>query len=274
MSQASYTLHAGNCLEVLLTLADQSLDVTIADPPYEEEAHGSQRKIDRSLPKGTKGTVNKPLSFPPITEEERVEVSRQIVRITKRWVLVFCQIEAADKWRECLKNAGARYVRTGIWVKPDPTPQLTGDRPGVGYETIVIAHVGKGRMRWNGHGLPAVWTFVSKSAEREWLHPTEKPLALLLELVRLFSDEGETILDPYAGSATTGVAAIRLGRPFVGCELDVAMADVARERLLAESRGLSHRDYRSGQQGLFAGLLSPPSPAPAGDVSPPAEPLP
>ena len=74
---------------------------------------------------------------------------------------------------------------------------------------------------------------------------------LMLELVELFTDPGDLVLDPFAGSGTTGVACLRLGRRFIGIERDAKYAAVARERLVAESQGLSLRDARAGQQSLF-----------------------
>jgi DNA modification methylase len=64
-------------------------------------------------------------------------------------------------------------------------------------------------------------------------HQTQKPLALMETLVRLFSDPGELILDPFAGSGTTGVAAVRLGRRFLGWEMNPEYAEIARKRIAA-----------------------------------------
>ena len=84
-------------------------------------------------------------------------------------------------------------------------------------------------------------------------HETQKPLPLMLELVELFTDPGDLVLDPFCGSGTTGVACIRLGRRFIGIEKDATYAAVARERLEAESKGLSLRDARAGQLPMFGG---------------------
>src|SRR5450631_85693 len=79
-------------------------------------------------------------SFPQATEELRTESARQTARLARRWILVFCQVEAAMKWRAALETAGAVYKRTCLWVKPDGKPQYSGDRPGIGYESIVACH--------------------------------------------------------------------------------------------------------------------------------------
>lgn len=59
------------------------------------------------------------LTFPPISEELRAESARQMARVARRWILVFCQVEAAMKWRAALEAGGAVYKRTCQWIKPD-----------------------------------------------------------------------------------------------------------------------------------------------------------
>ncbi len=110
-------------------------------------------------------------------------------------------------------------------------PQLTGDRPAMGYESLVAAHA-PGKSRWNGGGQHGVFV-VNKGGDERAGHPTQKPLALMEKLVRLFTDPGDTILDPFAGSGTTGVAALRMGRRFVGWERDPKYHAIALKRLTA-----------------------------------------
>jgi DNA modification methylase len=225
-----WELRSGSCLDPatgLSTIADKSIDVVITDPPYEAEAHTSQRLVARA---GGRLAVE-PLTFPPITEDERADSSRQMARVARRWILVFCQVEAAMKWRAALEAAGAVYKRTCLWVKPDGKPQYSGDRPGIGYESIVACHA-PGRSRWNGGGSHGVF-IVNKSGDVRTGHQTQKPLALMELLVRLFSNPGEVILDPFAGSGTTGVAAIRLGRRFLGWEMSSRYVRMAQRRLMA-----------------------------------------
>src|SRR6185312_14094538 len=147
-----WALHEGDCIAGMTALQDHSVDVVISDPPYEAEAHTSQRLVARA---GGKLEVE-PLTFPPITEELRVESARQMARLSRRWILVFCQVEAAMKWRAALETGGAVYKRTCQWIKPDGKPQYSGDRPGIGYESIVACHA-PGRSTWNGGGSHGVF---------------------------------------------------------------------------------------------------------------------
>jgi site-specific DNA-methyltransferase (adenine-specific) len=182
----------------------------------------------------------------------RDAVALQIARVTRRWVLVFCNVEILHEWRVALEAGGLQWIRALVWVKPNAAPQFTGDRPSAGWESVVLLHRA-GRKRWNGGGRSGVFTHPIETGSygRERVHPTEKPLPLMHELVSLFTDPGELVIDPFAGSGSTGVACQRLGRGFAGAELDAAMAQTARDRLAAEACGSSLAKSRAGQRALF-----------------------
>lgn len=245
--RATWCLFNNDNRAVMTMLRDGAIDHTITDPPYEAAAHTLQRRVKRDG-----GAMEiEALSFAPISDGERGWVAGEIARVTKRWMVAFCQVEAAVKWSDAFVAGGATTKRIGVWIKPDGMPQFSGDRPGMGYESMVFAHR-KGRSSWNGGGRVGVFTH-NKFDERSG-HETQKPLPLMLELVELFTDPGELILDPFVGSGTTGVACLRLGRRFIGIERDERYAAVARERLRAEERGLSLREARAGQTTIFDAL--------------------
>jgi site-specific DNA-methyltransferase (adenine-specific) len=225
---AGIVIYHGDCREILPTLP--KVDLVLTDPPYEKEAHTLQRRVRLG---------NEPLSFEPLSFELREFSAREMVRLSRSWILIFCQIEAAMLWKEQIENAGAVYRRTCIWVKPDGMPQYSGDRPGMGYETLVACHA-QGRSSWNGGGKHGV--LVHNKGEMGRLknfHETQKPLRLMRELVYLFSNPQNTILDPFAGSFTTLVAAKQLGRSAIGIELEEKYCEIAAKRLSQEVLPLS-----------------------------------
>ena len=236
----SWALHTGDCLDWhtgLSMLGDQSVDHVITDPPYEAEAHTLQRRTKvggwrAAAARGEADGVARPapLPFDAISPWQRWLTGLHIARITRRWALVFCQVEASHLWKRALKVGGLDYVRTMVWIKPGAQPQFSGDRPGMGYESIVVGHR-PGRKRWNGGGKVGVFTHPPVRTADGSFHPTTKPLPLMRELVELFTDEDELICDPFAGSGSTGVAACMLGRSFVGWELSEEYAEIARRRL-------------------------------------------
>jgi site-specific DNA-methyltransferase (adenine-specific) len=224
----SYELRLGSCLDPvtgLASLADKSVDVTITDPPYEFEAHEKGKRQGNVTPgrsKNERGSkvyarvVDQGFDFAPMTEADRRAVSAQIARVTKRLALVFCQVEAVHLWRTSLEDGGLVYRRTIPWVKPDAMPSLHGRWPGQSFEAIVlamkpgaVAPVG-GKARYYSH---------TRSRGESRAHDTAKPLSLMLEIGEDFTMPGDCVLDCYAGSGTTGVAALRQGCRFVGWEL-------------------------------------------------------
>lgn len=255
-------IHVGDCIPWLESLGDASVDVTIADPPYSEHVHakslttkGQDKKRRRSDP------IRRDLGFQPLTPSLRRDFAIEVARVTKRWVLIFSDEENIGAWRYDLQGAGLEVIRVCPWIKPNGAPQMTGDRPGSAWEPIVVAHRSRGgkpvAKHWNGGGHKGY--FVHNLPKEQRVHQTEKPVSLMLELVHLFSDRGELVADPFAGAATTGVACIRLGRRFLGAELDASIADIATRRLAAESEGHGLREHDAGQATLFGAL---PSPAP------------
>jgi len=228
-------LYLGDCTEILPHLSQ--LDHCITDPPYSEHVHSKSRaggKCDL-VKDGYMASYSRAtdLGFAALTEDEREVCAREFARIVKRWTLTFSDIESCHLWRVALTHHGLDYCRTGIWRKLNATPQFTGDRPATAAETITIAHR-KGRKKWNGGGRHAFWDFpieINRSGHNPRLHTTQKPLPLMLALIADFTDMGETVLDPFMGSATTGIACLRLGRRFIGIEKDEQNFDTAFRRI-------------------------------------------
>lgn len=216
----------------LASLPDESVDAVITDPPYAENVHDNVM----SNRGGAAGAVD--LGFAALQPGLRRFCAQQFARVVKRWVVIFSDHEGSVLWRRDLALAGLEHVRYGIWRRVSPMPQVSGDRPAQGHEVIVIAHRRgvPGGMRWNGGGRAAVWDFASVRGDQR-LHETEKPLPLMVELVKLFSDDGEIIIDPFAGSGSTLVAAAATGRHAIGWEMDRKHAVCATERLAAMKRG-------------------------------------
>lgn len=237
----SHVVHLGDCLEGMAAMADGSVDVVLTDPPYSEGLYARTRtnrghgrrpngrpvsKADRTGQNGALAMASLAIgAIDPILDA----AAAQFLRLARRWIVVFHDSETGDRWRIAFGDA---YVRTGCWAKTDPMPQVTGDRPAQGFEACTIAYASPGRMRWNGGGRPALWIGgTTKGAERDHNHPCPKPLWLMELLVRDFTDPGELVLDPFAGSGTTGVACKRLGRRFVGFERDARYHAIAERRL-------------------------------------------
>lgn len=137
------TLYHGDCLEVMQELGN--VDHCLTDPPFEAEAHTQQRRVKR-------GGKCETESLPFDAMKNRDGTAQAISQITRGWAIAFCQAEAVQLWRESFEAAGAKYKRAMIWIKPDGMPQFSGDRPGMGYESMVAVWCGEGKSKWNGGG--------------------------------------------------------------------------------------------------------------------------
>jgi site-specific DNA-methyltransferase (adenine-specific) len=211
-------------MDILPTLG--KVDAVITDPPFEAEAHTDMRRTQKSIKSG----ANDVIDFAPIDERTRLALADYVSTNCAGWALFFCQVEAAAIYRDSLNAAGAKYKRTMVWVKPDSSPQFNGQGPAQGYECIASAWCGAGASRWNGGGRRGVFEYCVNTG-RFGGHPTEKPVPLMSELLKLFSGAGDTVLDPFMGSGTTGVAAIQLGRKFIGIEREPKYFDIACQRI-------------------------------------------
>ena len=213
------TLYLGDCVDILPTL--DKVDAVITDPPYgNENTHaGHLAKVVLKNGESSRQT----LGFDGISEEQMIAMTHDWVEKANRWVV----FTSEWKFMSALDAAGL-LVRFGIWRKPDGAPQFTGDRPGTGWEAIAICHK-TGRKRWNGGGKHAFYSWAKGSNNSG--HPTGKPIGLFSEFVHDFTNIGETILDPFMGSGTTGVAAIQMGRKFIGIEREPKYFEIACKRI-------------------------------------------
>lgn len=209
-------LYHANCIDVMSEMQAGAVDHVITDVPYHANTH-KMAKTNKG--KGHGSTL---IDFEHITDEVFESLFREFIRVSNRWVVSTCDLLQAPllfKWDE--------FVRQGVWVKPNPMPQISADRPGQGYEVVMVLH-GDGKKRWNGGGKAGVWNFPVVNGSQ---YPTQKPQQLIDRFVDDFTDNGETVLDPCMGSGTTGVSAVQAGRRFIGCEIREEAFDIACERI-------------------------------------------
>ena len=125
------TLYLGDCRDILPTLP--KVDAVITDPPYEAEAHGAGRRLLGRTDELADARVREihvaPLDFAAMDDALRAHMSEWAAANCKGWMLAFCQAEAVAKWKTAMEAAGMKWRRAMVWVKPDSSPQLSGDRP-------------------------------------------------------------------------------------------------------------------------------------------------
>jgi site-specific DNA-methyltransferase (adenine-specific) len=224
------TLYLGDCREILPGL--EGIKHVISDPPYEDELHQAfGKKIRRNDGAHLPRSVNmlKPIEFEGINAS-RDEVAAALVKASSGWLIVFTLAEGVRAWRDPIQAAGGKWDTTLAWIKPDASPRFNGQGAARGFECAVTAWCGKGYRSWNAGGKRGIYTHCVNTG-RQGEHPTEKPLPLMAEIIRDYTQPGELICDPFCGSGTTGVAAVRAGRQFVGIERDGKWFDLSLRRI-------------------------------------------
>ena len=211
------TLYLGDCTTILPTLP--KVDAVVTDPPYDERTHTRARSL-----KG--GGSDIAIDFAWLSDFEHLE---PMFGRSAGWVIAFCALEQLGAYQ--VAAGPERWMRAAVWDRPDGTPQISGDRPGQGAEGIAVMHSRETKPSWLGGGSRGLWRFPRNKDQCG--HPTAKPVPLMERLVSLFAAEGATILDPFMGSGTTGVACANLGRKFIGIEIEERYFDIACERIAA-----------------------------------------
>lgn len=213
----SVTLYHGDCREVLPTLVDEPIHAVITDPPYTERTHGKARTPERE------GVT----AFAAISDDDLRAILSTCGTLSKGWVVATLDYRHAVEF-DVNPPEGLRVMRLGVWVKTNPTPQLSGDRPAQGWESIAYMHRADRRSKWNGGGSHG--NYVAPIPPPEG-HPTAKPLPLVSQWVRWFTGLNDLILDPFAGSGTTLRAAKNEGRRAIGIEADERYCELIAKRL-------------------------------------------
>lgn len=221
------TLHLGDCLSVLRDLPDGSVDAVVMDPPYGVEFDG----------KNTKHTKRSRAGYRSMTDDE------DYVRSVVIPIVELC----IERFSRVIVTPGIR----NLYLYPKPA-EVGGvycpSGAGLGRWGFICFHpilyYGKCPYLQRGMGHRPNG-FSSTERAKENGHPCPKPIGWMRWLVQKASLEGQTILDPFMGSGTTGVACIETGRRFIGVEIDPAYFAIAERRIAAARREVEAASWTS-----------------------------
>lgn len=238
-SRISYVLKNGDCLELIKTIPDKSIDLVVTDPPYEVAINGGSFYDSKSenyratqYSKEIKGISD---GFTP-------EILNEIVRVLKKVnVYFFCSQKQIPKLLDYFLNNYSnkdhelyhRKINWNllIWSKTNPIPAC-GNKYLSDAEYILF---------FREQGVKVYGNYETKKTHYEtplWVqdkklynHPTCKPVFMLKNFIINSSQENEVVLDPFMGSGSTGEAAIKLNRKFIGFEIDEQYFETAKKRV-------------------------------------------
>ena len=235
----TWTVHNTDAHALMRTLSDASVDALITDPPYGMSYQSGWSKD------GPRFDVLQGDDAPPL------EFLSESVRVLRRGgcAFVFCEWRNAEKFRVAMEACGLTIRSQVVW-----------DRVAHGMGDLDASFAPRHDLAWfatNGSGFafrkvrPSTVLRFDRVPAGKLQHPTEKPIALMRHLVEVLTVPGELVVDPFAGSGTTGVACVQLGRQAIVGDIDENYASLARARMQAAENCTDHRNTRQG--GLFGG---------------------
>ena len=201
------TLYLGDCREILPTLG--RVDAVVTDPPY-----GIGESNEKNL---TRGTLAKPRDYGHF-EWDKAPADDAVIDA----------IRAASKWQVIFGGNYFDLPPTScvlVWDKMGPANDFADCE--LAWTNLHKA-VRRIRYLWNG--------MIRKEKDVEREHPTQKPIEVMRWAIEHLPREAETILDPFMGSGTTGVAAVKLGRRFIGIEIEERYFQIACRRIEEATR--------------------------------------
>jgi modification methylase len=250
MAFGSETIILGDCIEELKKLPSGSVDLVFADPPYNLQLGGDLLRPDNSRVDAVDDHWDQFESFKAYDEFTRAWMS-ECRRVLKDdgalWVIG--SYHNIFRVGTVLQDLGFWVLNDVIWRKSNPMPNFKGTRFANAHETLIWAAKSRGARRYTFNydamktanddvQMRSDWTLPLctgeeriKGADGAKAHPTQKPEALLHRVILSSTRPGDVILDPFFGVGTTGAAAKRLGRRFIGIERESEYVAHARERI-------------------------------------------
>ena len=244
------TIILGDCLEELKKLPDRSVDLVFADPPYNLQLGGDLLRPDNSKVDAVDDDWDHFESFEAydvFTKAWLKECRRVLKDDGALWVIG--SYHNIFRVGATLQDLGFWILNDVVWRKSNPMPNFKGTRFTNAHETLVWAAKSRGQKRYTFNydamkmandelQMRSDWSLPLCTGEERLkdeaglkAHPTQKPEALLCRLILASTRPGDVILDPFFGTGTTGAAARRLGRRYIGIERDATYAKLAKDRI-------------------------------------------
>lgn len=229
----SYKLILGDCLEEMKKMPNESIDVVFTSPPYNDSGKTERDKAMKRHFKYENCEVREDWY------EWQVECIDEMLRVCKRQVLYNIQpilSNKADVYK-LIGHYADRIDQILIWYKPNAQPQHYPHRIANFYEMVLIlrgGHFDKLYVNSNGYTNVIVKN-INSNREYSDKHRALMSQSFCDEIVREFTQDGDTVLDPFMGLATTGLSCLKYGRDFVGIEIHDPYFALAKERMDAEA---------------------------------------
>ena len=223
------TLLKGDCLELMKDIPDKSIDLVVIDPPYEKKGNGYY------CGGGAFGSTNR--EYHSVLDENNLlngidnACLDELMRVMKKVnIYIWCNKTQLRQYIDYFEDKGCS-TELLAWHKTNPVP--TCNNKYLSDTEYLLFFREKGVKIYGVYATKRKYyvTPTNKQDKDKYGHPTVKPIEIIQNLIINSSKEGDTVLDCFMGSGTTGVACVNTGRNFIGIELDENYFNIAKERI-------------------------------------------
>ena len=260
-----FALYKGDCITLMDSLPESSVDLIFADPPYNLSNGGITVQSGRMVSVNKAGwDRTKGLQLDFDFHQKWISAAQRVLK-PEGTIWISGTYHSIYQCGYALQTAGFHILNDIAWFKPNASPNISCRFFTASHETLIWARKSKKhkhvfnykdiktggwpddffknegkqmRSVWHIPETESVWVAgTPKKSEKEFgKHPTQKPLALLERIIKASTKKGAVVLDPFAGSSTTGVAALNLGRKYIGFDMEKEYLDLSKKRLLSSSK--------------------------------------
>ena len=243
------TILDGDCIEMMNSLPEESVDLIFADPPYNLQLKGELHRPDNSRVDAVDDHWDQFASFAAYAQftREWLAAARRVLKPNGA-IWVIGSYHNIFRVGAALQDAGYWILNDVVWRKSNPMPNFRGKRFTNAHETMIWASKSDAaKYTFNYEALKALnegiqmrsdWVLPIcnggerlKDANGDKAHPTQKPMSLLHRVLVGSTNPGDVVLDPFFGTGTTGAVAKMLGRDWIGIEREAAYREVATRRI-------------------------------------------
>ena len=216
-------LMKGDCLELMKTIPDESIDLCISDIPYKLTGGGKGDGVNSKRPKGIL-TDNSQLMTVPKFEDWLPELYRVMKNGTH--IYLMCNFKNLNDLMNKTAKVAFKHINLLVWEKNNCTPSQFYMK---NCEYTLLLRKGASKYINDIGGSKTVHKFNNIIGNK--IHPTEKPVELMEFYLKNSSNVGDVVLDMFMGSGSTGVACVNTNRNFIGIELDENYFNIAEQRI-------------------------------------------
>ena len=222
-------IYNGDCLELMKQIEDNSIDIIITDPPYNFEVVGGAFKSEN--PSTSRDYLSKIIDggYGKFNPDSFLKEAKRVLK--KIRMVIFCNRFLIEKYIAFARENNLIFD-IHIMAKNNPAPFKNNTYlSDIEYIMVIREH---GTFFNKKSEFNDYRKFFLTNVRGDNLHPAQKPIEIIEKYIRVLSDEGDLILDPYIGSGTTAIACIKTNRNFIGIEMNKEYFKMSEDRIQKE----------------------------------------